>query len=130
MGRAAANVSQRARLDTPHQFDKRRRGADLETYVQADLGGVPANFQDPLGAGYVHRHGLFAIDVFAPGDHGRQVLGMVVGRGGDHDGVHFSRFGKLAIGVRTHESPPHARVAFRFGQLVEAQLGFLDGVRK
>ena len=70
---------------------------------------------------HIHRHRLFAIDVFARGHDCFKMMGMEVGRRSNQDEVHFLRRGDILVGIRTLEKlgSVDGRVALRLLEAIE-----------
>src|SRR5262245_39805930 len=85
-------------MNASDQFDKRRAIADLESDIEAELSfRALADVHNFERAWDVHGHRLLAINVFACGHDGFQMLRMKIRRGGDDDGVYFFGSGNLLV---------------------------------
>ena len=90
-------------MDAIHQLDIRRRHANLEAHIQAQLPfRLLADFENVLSPRHVDGHRLFAIHMLTRLHRGLQMLHVEVGRRGDHHRVNFlrSRISWYACGPR------------------------------
>src|SRR6266852_3663418 len=114
---AADEVAERAAVNAADKFDKRRAVANLE-----------ADFGDTQRARYVHSHWLLEIDVFARGDDGFEMLGVIVGRCGDDNRIHFLGKRDLLVSAGTDEELRgiNVRIVFDPLELIEMRAGRVE----
>jgi len=116
-------------VDALHQFHKRRRAANLETDLQAQLSlRLFPDAHGALGAADIHSHGFLAVNMLSRVDHSIQVLDVKKAGRRDLDDIDLLGRGELLISLRTlkHQFAIDARIALFGGKLVEMFFAFLE----